>query len=66
MPKKKTRLAIGGKIVGADPPQAETGTPPPEDGTEKPETGTEKPETGTPQQLQPKKKHRLAIGGRLY
>ena len=66
MPKKKTRLAIGGKIVGADPPQAETGTPPPEDGTEKPETGTEKPETGTPQQLPPKKKHRLAIGGRLY
>ncbi len=66
MPKKKTRLAIGGKIVGADPPQAETGTPPPEDGTEKPETGTEKPETGTPPQLPPKKKHRLAIGGRLY
>ena len=59
MPKKKTRLAIGGKIVGAGTPQAETGTPPPE-------AGTEKPETGTPQQLPPKKKHRLAIGGRLY
>ena len=59
MPKKKTRLAIGGKIVGAGTPQAETGTPPPE-------AGTEKPETGTPPQLPPKKKHRLAIGGRLY
>ena len=59
MPKKKTRLAIGGKIVGAGTPQAETGTPPPE-------AGTEKPETGTPPQLPPKKKHRIAIGGRLY
>ena len=59
MPKKKTRLAIGGKIVGAGTPQAETGTQPPE-------SGTEKPETGTPPQLPPKKKHRLAIGGRLY
>ena len=59
MPKKKTRLAIGGKIVGSDPPQAETETHPPES-----ETST--PETGTPPQLPPKKKHRLAIGGRLY
>jgi hypothetical protein len=59
MPKKKTRLAIGGKIVGAGTPQAETGTPPPES-----ETAT--PETGTPPPPQAKKKHRLAIGGRLY
>ena len=59
MPKKKTRLAIGGKIVGAGTPQAETGTQPPE-------SGTATPETGTPPQLPPKKKHRLAIGGRLY
>ena len=59
IPKKKTRLAIGGKIVGAGTPQAETGT-------SAPEAGTEKPEMGTPPQLPPKKKHRLAIGGRLY
>ena len=59
MPKKKTRLAIGGKIVGAGTPQVETGTQPPE-------SGTATPETGTPPQLPPKKKHRLAIGGRLY
>ena len=59
MPKKKTRLAIGGKIVGAEPPQAETGTQPPE-------SGTATPETGTPPPPQAKKKHRLAIGGRLY
>ena len=59
MPKKKTRLAIGGKIVGAETQQAETGKP-------QPESRTETPETGTQQQLQPKKKHRLAIGGRLY
>ena len=58
MPTKKTRLAIGGRIVGAEQPQAETGTPPPEAGTATPETGTPPP--------QAKKKHRLAIGGRLY
>ena len=58
MPTKKTRLAIGGKIVSAEQPQAEMGTPQPESGTETPETGTPPP--------QAKKKHRLAIGGRLY
>ena len=65
MPKKKTRLAIGGKIVGAETPNTETGTPPPESGTETQETGTETPETVTPHPMKPKKKHRLAIGGRL-
>ena len=62
MPKKKTRLAIGGKIVGAkdeEPPITEAGAA----SVLKDENGNWPPQTPPPQA---KKKHRLAIGGRLY
>lgn len=62
MPKKKTRLAIGGKIVGAkdeEPPITAAGAA----SVLKDENGNWPPQTPPPQA---KKKHRLAIGGRLY
>ena len=61
MPKKKTRLAIGGKIVGAkneEPPITEAGAA----SVLKDENGNWPPQ----QPPRAKKKHRLAIGGRLY
>ena len=61
MKKKKSRLAIGGKIVGGGetkPPQAEA------EETNRLQDETESPPP--PPQPKPQKKHRLAIGGQLF
>ncbi len=51
--KKKTHLAIGGKIIGEPPPK-----------TDEPPAGTPKPDGEPPPP--PKPKRRIAIGGRLF